>query len=455
MMSAMINPKRLTAILLVVATGALYGCAEAPSLEDLTSFSGNPFAEKEKKLPGERRDAVQKTGGIVVDEAAAASAVSIPAARDIGDWSQPGGVASNAPGNAAISGGGASTWATSIARVDRRGRLTATPIVYRGLVIAMDQNANLSAYSLNGGGRSWSVALKPEKEDSPTYNGGVAAEGGFVVAATGYGTVAGLSATDGGILWSMELGAPARSAPTIAEGRAYVVSADNIIYAISIDDGSIAWSYSGIGSSSGVLGNASPAVSGGQVIVPYSSGEILSFDAASGEPKWIDALTGSNRFTAVSGLTDVAAAPVVYEGVAYAVSVSGRMIAVSMRDGNRLWAQNVSGAHTPVVAGNSIFVATLGGEVVALDRGTGGVRWVADLSESTEKKAKQPVSLAGPLLAGGQLWIGTSDGRMIVLDPSNGSVVSTQTIGNPVYINPITAGGRILVLDNTGKLTAF
>ncbi|MEJ8573388.1 PQQ-binding-like beta-propeller repeat protein [Microbaculum marinum] len=451
-MPAISTPLRFTAILLLLA-GGISACSEPPSLEDFT-LVGNPFAEKEKRLPGERREAIKSTGGITVDESVAASPVSIPPAQDIGGWSQPGGVASNAPGNVAISSGGGG-WSVSVARVDKRGRLTATPIVYRGVVIVMDQQANVSAYSLNGGGRSWSVALKPEKEDSPSFNGGIAAEGGFVVAATGYGTVAGVSATDGGILWSMELGAPARSAPTIANGKAYVVSADNIIYSISIDDGSILWSYSGIGSSAGVLGNASPAVSGDQVIVPYSSGEILSFSTETGDPKWIDALTGANRFTAVSGLTDVSAAPVAYDGQVYAVSVSGRMIAVGMRDGNRIWAQNVSGAHTPAVAGNSIFVATLGGEVVALDRRSGAVRWITDLSQSTDSKAKRPTSLAGPLLAGSQLWLGTSDGRLITLDPSNGTVVSTQTIGNPVYISPIAAGGRILVLDNSGKLSAF
>ncbi len=443
-------------VVLLVGAFVLSACDGAPSLEDF-HLVGNPFAEKEKRLPGERRDAV-KAEGLTVDEQVAGSPVSIPAAQDIGDWSQPGGNAANAPGNAAV-GSGASTWAAAVTRVERKGRLSSRPIVYRGLVIVMDQMANVSAYSLNGGGRGWTVALKPKKEDSPTFNGGVAAEGGFVIAATGYGTVAGISANDGGVLWSIELGAPARSAPTIANGKAYVVSADNIIYAIAIDSGEIVWSYSGIGSSAGVLGNASPAVVGGDVIVPYSSGEILAFDAEKGEPKWLDALTGANRFTAVSGLTDVAASPVVYDGAVYAVSVSGRMIAVSLRDGNRLWAQNVASAHTPAIAGNSIFVATLNGDVVALDRKTGSVRWVTDLTPpSTDKKKKKKndvFSLAGPLLAGGQLWVGTSDGRMVVLDPSSGSVVSTQTVGNPIYINPIAAGGRILVLDNSGKLTAY
>jgi len=452
---------RSVALLLAVAVG-LSACESAPSLEDLTNFEGNPFAEKEKRLPGDRREAIANRSGLTVEESAAATPVSLPAPHAMADWSQPGGNAANAPGNVTV-GSGASTWSVSVVRVNRKGRLSAKPIVYRGLVIVMDQMANVSAYSLNGGGRSWTVALRPEKEDSPSFNGGVAGDGGFIIAATGYGTVAGISATDGGVLWSMELGAPARSAPTTANGKAYVVSADNIIYAITIDTGEVAWSYSGIGNSAGVLGNASPAVIGNQVIVPYSSGEILAFDTETGEPKWLDALTGSNRFTAVSGLTDVAASPVVYEGEVYAISVSGRMIAVSVKDGNRLWAQSVASSHTPAVAGNTIFLTTLVGEVVALDRKTGKVRWITDLAPEKPaetrtgwgKKKKVIYSVAGPLLAGSRLWVATSDGRMITLDPSNGAIASTQTIGNPVYISPIAAGGRILVLDNAGKLTAY
>jgi outer membrane protein assembly factor BamB len=443
------------ACVLLVGAGALSACSDPPSLEDLTTtIVGNPFAEKEKRLPGDRRDAIQTTDAIIIDDTAATTPVSLPPPVANSDWSQPGGNAANAPGNVAV-GSGQPTWSVQAVRVDRRGRLSGRPIVYRGLVMVMDENGNVSAFSLQNGARVWSAAVRPEDEDSPTYDGGIAAEGGFVIAATGYGTVAGISANDGSMLWTMELGAPARSAPTIAAGRAYVVSADNIIYAIAIDDGSIAWSYSGIGTSVGVLGNASPAVVGNQVIVPYSSGEILAFDATTGDPKWLDALIGSNKFTAVSGLTDVAASPVAYEGEVYAIAVSGRMIAVSLRDGDRLWAQNVSSGHTPAVAGNTIFAATLNGRVVAIDRKSGKVRWVSDLSASTNKKDKGPVSLAGPLLAGGQLWVGTSDGRMIVLDPSIGAVLSTQSVGNPIYISPIAAGGRILVLDNAGKLTAY
>lgn len=438
------SPQSLLAVML--AGAVLAGCADSGAiLQSADVF--DLFEREEPPLPGERRPAFAETDRLAVDPEAAERPVQLPEARDIGEWSQPGGVAANAPGHLAYAGGG-NSWSASVARVDSGERLTAAPIVHQGRVIVMDHAGNVTAHSLDGGGQSWSASLRPEGERDTGFGGGVAADSGVVVAATPFRQVHGIDAGSGNVAWTADLDAPARSAPTVAGGRAFVVAADNELYAIDISEGSIDWTYTGSGSAAGVLGNASPAVEGGLVIVPYSNGEIIAYDPDSGEPAWYDALSGASSFTTVSGLNDVIARPVVYDGTVYAVSVAGRMIAVSARDGERLWAQNVSSGHTPAVAGNSIFVATLAGEVVALDRSDGEVRWRTELGENGG------IDLAGPLLAGGRLWLGTSDGRVITLDASDGSVGETHSIGDPVYIAPIAAGGRVLVLDNSGRLTS-
>src|SRR5690606_9563110 len=137
--------------------------------------------------------------------------------------------------------------------------------------------------------------------------------------------------------------------------------------------------YSGIPETAGLLSTSSPAVNGNRVVVPYSSGEIIAFDAEKGTPVWGDQLTGGSRFSAVSGLRDVAGSPVIDNGTVYAVGVGGRMVAVAESNGERLWASNIASSQTPVVAGNSVFVVTLGGEILALDRSTGNVRWKTPL----------------------------------------------------------------------------
>src|SRR5207253_8817990 len=73
---------------------------------------------------------------------------------------------------------------------------------------------------------------------------------------------------------------------------------------------------------------------------PYTTlfrSEVTAFDTDKGDLKWADAVVRSTRTLAVSGLTDVAASPVISDGVVFATGVSGRTIAVRLADGERLW----------------------------------------------------------------------------------------------------------------------
>ena len=79
--------------------------------------------------------------------------------------------------------------------------------------------------------------------------------------------------------------------------------------------GSELWSFRGIPETAGFMTSAAPAVADGRVVVPFTSGEVISFSAESGEPNWVDALTRSGRISGVTGINDVAARPVIDRGV--------------------------------------------------------------------------------------------------------------------------------------------
>ncbi|ESR23612.1 Outer membrane protein YfgL, lipoprotein component of the protein assembly complex (forms a complex with YaeT, YfiO, and NlpB) [Lutibaculum baratangense AMV1] len=422
----------------------LSGCSD--SLENFNPVNFNPFKQPEQRLPGERRGILADTAATAPDQAAGGN-VSIPGPSGLSAWAQPGGVPSNAPGNVSLTPG--QPWSARVAEVERRGRLAASPVVDDGRAYVMATDGTVSAFSISGGGRAWSVSTRPEGERGRGYGGGLASGSGVLVVATPYKSVVGLDPATGGVVWTSNVPAPPRGAPTVADGTAYVVTSDNVLVALNVADGSEKWRHRGIGEATGVFGSASPAVSGGKVVVPYSSGEIIVFNASDGTPAWLDALTGASRLTSVSGIDDVSR-PVVFDGTVYAVSVSGRMIATSLSNGERRWAQSVASSHTPAVAGNSIFVATLEGAVVALDRATGKIRWRTPVTNDRGSR----VDLAGPLLAGSQLWVGTSDGRVLIIDPASGQLTGAQNVGNPVFLPPIAAGGRVLVLDNAGNLSA-
>lgn len=432
---------RLITTLAVVAA-ALGGCSALSNL--------NPLNRKEEIMPGERTAALPQTKAEVTGGTPA-----IGGASAVADWSQPGGNPANAPGNVAIDGSsGGSAWRVrAVDKASKRNvRPSVPPLVYGGRIFVYDTSGTVTAMSA-GGGKSWSVSLAPEKEKSRAAGGGIAASGSAIFAATGYGELVALDAASGQRLWSFKMSAPAHSAPTAAGGKVFVVSATNVLHAVNQTDGTEAWQYPGIPETAGVLSAASPAFAGDTVVVPYSSGEVTAFKADTGDLKWADAVVRSTRTLAVSGLTDVAASPVIYDGVVYATGISGRTIAVRLANGERLWEDNIGSASTPAVSGNAIFIVDLQDELVALNRLNGEVFWRTALPVVRKKKFFS--TWAGPTLAGGLLWAVSNDRKLIGVDAASGSIVVDRELPSPAYVKPIAAAGQLLVLSADGSLAAF
>ncbi|MEJ1158505.1 outer membrane protein assembly factor BamB family protein [Prosthecomicrobium sp. N25] len=440
-----------------LAAALLSGCTSSDDISD-AMMAINPFSEKEKILPGTRIPVLpdQQPSQLVTRKP-----VSVPGPRATGNWGQAGGPPGNNPGHAALEGsGGTRVWAASAADVAAGGltretiRVFARPVAADGRIFVYDPNGNVSAHSASGGGRLWRVSVQREGvSDDPTTGGGVASDGPRVYAATGYGTVVALDASSGGKVWEKRIGEPARSAPTVADGKIFVVSQGNVVYALNASDGSEAWSFRGVPESGGLLASANPAVSGGKVVVPFTSGELVAIDIKTGQAAWSDALARASRNYAVSGLSDIAASPVVDDGVVYATGVGSRTVAIQLKDGNRIWEKAIGSAHTPAVAGNAVFVVDLDDNLIAIERKTGDVLWTNRLPVTREKKKR--TNWAGPVLAGGSLWLVSNEGGLIALNPTNGQVVNTLSTGEPAMIAPVVAGGKLIVLTGSGTLAAY
>lgn len=439
----MTTNKALPAILTLVTVAVLSaGCSSLGSL--------NPFHKKETILPGERRDALP-----TVSDEPHGGTPAIGAASALAEWPQPGGDAANAPGNVGLGDtSGASSWRVrAVEKASKRNvRPSVPPIVAGGRIFVYDTSGKVTAMS-GGGGKAWSVSLAPEKEKSRAAGGGIAASGTAIFVATGYGELAALDAATGNKLWTFDLGAPAYSAPTAADGKVFVVTSTNVLHAVNQSDGTEAWQYPGIPETAGVLSAASPAVSGGVVVVPYSSGEVIAFEAKSGQLKWADSVVRSTRTLAVSGLSDVAASPVIFDGIVYATGVSGRTIAVRLRDGDRLWEQNIGSDSTPAVSGNALFIVDLEDNLVALNRSSGEIFWRTALPVVRKKKFFSVWS--GPTLAGSLLWSVSNDKKLVGVDAASGNVVVDRALPSPAYVKPIAAGGQLLVLSADGTLAAY
>lgn len=419
----------------------LASCSDGlPRLEDL-----NPFAEKEAPLPGQRIPVLRQET-IISDAAAADRPLGLPPPRANADWSQPGGVANNAPGHLALASTLKTEWSVSVGTGSSfYGKVTASPIVYDGRVYTLDAAGLITAVSVSGGSVVWRATTTPPKEsDQEGFGGGLAADSGRIYAATGFGTVVAFEARSGKKLWEKSLSSPVRASPTASAERVFVVTKEGKVYCFSGSDGAELWSFTGMGERASILVNTSPAVDGDTVIVPYPTGDLIALRASSGQPLWQETLARTRTASSLSALSD-AARPVLHDGVVYAVGHAGRMIATH-KTGERIWSITVASIQQPWVAGDSVFVVDTAGQLVAITRSDGKVRWATKLSAGT---------WSGPVLAGHRLWVASSKGQLVGVDPTNGKVASTQDLGSAVFVAPVVAGNRMFVLRDDARLVAL
>jgi outer membrane protein assembly factor BamB len=379
---------------------------------------------------------------------ASTGSVDVPASLPNLEWSQPGGIASNAPGHLALEGGLRTLWSTTAGTGSNSDtKLTANPIMHQGRVYVFDAASTVSAFSASGGSRVWSTSLVPESEDdSEGFGGGVAADGGRLVATTGCGFAAALAASSGKKLWEKSLGAPARASPTIADGRVYAATIEGKLFCLNAEDGSEIWSYHGVPQQASMLNNVSPAVDGASVVVTFPSGDVMALRADTGDPIWSDQLGQSSAGSSVAGLNDPSR-PAIADGVVYAIGHGGRMIATSAETGERLWSASIAGIETPWAAGDAVYVVDASGKLVALNRATGEIRWATKLPGEGV--------WSGPVLAGGRLWATSSKGKLAGVDAATGRVTSERDLGGKVFVQPIVADGRMYVLRDDAELVAL
>jgi outer membrane protein assembly factor BamB len=429
---------------------ALFGCSDSmPRLQDL-----NPFAEKEVPLPG-KRVAVLQQETLRSDAFAASQPVALPSPQANDTWSQPGGNPSNAPGHLALSSTPKSAWSVSVGTGSSfYGKVTASPIVYDGKVFTLDAAGQVTAVAASSGSVVWRASTTPPNEkDQEGFGGGLAADGGRIYAATGFGTVVALETQTGRKLWEKSLGAPLRASPTAMSERVFAATKEGQVYCLSGSDGTELWSFTGMPERASILANVSPAVDRDMVVVPYPTGDLVALRTSNGQPIWQESLARSSSGSSLGAMSD-AARPVLYGGTLYAVGHGGRMIATAQKTGERLWSITLASIEQPWVAGDSVFAVDTSGQLVAVARNDGKIRWATKLGAGT---------WAGPVLAGNRLWLTSSKGQLVGVDPITGKVASTVAIGNsvfgsssdPIFIAPVVAGGRLFVLADNARLYAF
>ena len=168
--------------------------------------------------------------------------------------------------------------------------------------------------------------------------------------------------------WATDLGQPSVAPPAFDDHRAYVPLRDGTLTAVQLSNGAVVWSIE--------QPTRVPPVVGGGIVVIASGSQLIGRHVDDARHLW------------TTDIGSTVSAPLLWTaGWLVAVLENGEVITLRGVDGFEFWRVNVSGELTtrPSVAGKELFVPVRDGRIIALDLLTGERVWESMLAGSPQE----------------------------------------------------------------------
>lgn len=462
--------RRASVIAAIVALGvAVAGCKSV----------SNPFRShpKPSAIPaGQRISLLELNDQLKVSDALKGQDFFLPAPAPQAEWPLAGGTLEQSVENVDAAPDFRVAWKRGFGlKSGAHAHVTAPPIMAAGKVFVMDAGATVSAHDAQTGSQLWRVDLKPKFKsararfklgrnrgsDHDAFGGGLAYADGKLYVASGFRMVAQLDPNTGAVNWSTPTDAPIHNAPTVADGRVYVVDVDDELLTYDAATGTPDWTHQALTEPARMLVASSPAVSNGTIVASFASGELVAMRSDNGTELWNQPLSRTTRSNALSEIRDIAGRPVIYKGDVFAISHANVLADTDLRTGTVRWQLPLSGITSPWPAGDVVFAVGLDGTVICAARESGQLYWSVDLNapDLTKKSKKGPkrshAVWSSPILAGNRLITVSSGGEAVALNAKSGAIERRLKIGDDVLLGPIAAGGTIYVVSQNADLIAI
>ncbi|MCX7977994.1 MAG: PQQ-binding-like beta-propeller repeat protein [Bdellovibrionaceae bacterium] len=314
-----------------------------------------------------------------------------------------------------------------------------TPIRVGELVIAGNGHDGVSAWKANTGRLKWHLPVRNGVE------GGAAVIRDIIFFGGNDGLFYSVTAVDGRILWTFDAKAEHLSEPTLdtSRGVVFFLSSQNVVYALSAESGKQLWLYSHQDTSNfSVRGGSKPVLHNDVLYVGFSDGSFTALSAQSGGVKWEVKLNRNRRFR------DIDARAYVDGDRLFVSGFDDKLYCLNRDSGAVIWTVD-RGGHSGVTAHEDLlFYPTTDGQVLALDRKSGNVRWSYSLSSGIATSVG---------IYKGFVVFGESSGALRFLRLEDGKPVYSFFPGRGILSEPrlVPEENRIYFLSGEANLYAL
>jgi len=333
-------------------------------------------------------------------------------------------------------------WSTGVGSGQGDGYYHLRPVIDGATIYAAGNDGTVLALDRMKGKRIW------RQEFDLSLSGGVGVGDNMVLLGSSDGQVLALNKADGSELWTGQVSGEVL-APPQTNGKVVVVqSYDGVVQGLSAEDGSQMWLYDSNVPVLTLRGTSTPVIFERLVMVGFGNGKVLALDLETGAVRWEARVAIAQGRSEIDRIVDIDGTLLMVGSVVYAVSYQGRLAAIDVTSGRKLWQQEVSSYVGLDQGFGNIYVADEKGSVIAYYRNGQGVRW--------EQPALSYRRLSAPTAIKGYVAVGDLDGYVHFMSQVDGHFVGRVKVdGDGVRANMLAEDNILYVFGNSGTLAAY
>ena len=256
-----------------------------------------------------------------------------------------------------------------------------------------------------------------------------------------------LAVQSGQVIWRYRLNASTFTAPLVAGGRVFVLTADRTVIALDGASGQRLWSQQRSGDPL-VLRQAGLLMAVGDTLVVGLSGRLVGMNPNNGSTRWETVVGASRGTNEVERLVDLVAGVSRVNNVICARAFQTSVTCIDALKNSNLWTRASQG-HVGLGGSESlVFGAESDGKLMAWQRSTGQVAW--------QSEAFRFRGLTAPHWADGQLIVGDALGMAHWIDATNGQTIGRiQVDASGIAMTPVRVGKNWVIVTQSGLVQAL
>ncbi len=333
-------------------------------------------------------------------------------------------------------------WSVGVGDGQGKGLYQLQPIMDGNVIYAASSDGEVKAIERERGKVLW----KTELDDS--LSGGVGFHDGYLLLGSSDGFVLKLSADSGELLWSTRLQGEIL-APPQGDGNVVVAqSYDGKLQGLDFDSGEKLWTYDSNVPVLTIRGTSTPILRNGVVYAGFANGRVLAFNAENGATLWEVRVAISQGRSEIERIVDVDGTMALVGNELYAASYQGRVVAIDVSSGRKLWQKDVSSFSGVAQGFGNVYVTDEDGTLSAYQRNGQGLRWQQDALGYRELSRPTPVS--------SYVAVADFEGYVHLVSQVDGEFVGrVKAGGNGARADMLADGNTLYIFTNEGKLIAY